>query len=49
MQDKRDDGRTDAIEDAVDAFQVAEMYEERAKRGDNQKVRQNRGSSPVMC
>ena len=41
MQDEGDDGRTDAIEDAAHAFQVAEMHEERAERRHDQKIRQD--------
>ena len=45
MQDERDDGGADAIEDAVHALQVAEMHKERAKRRHDQEIRQDEGPS----
>ena len=45
MQDERDDGGTDTVEDAAYAFQVAEMDEQRAERRHDQEIRQDEGPS----
>ena len=43
MQDQRDDGRADAVEDGRYRLEVAEIDVERAECGDDDEVRQDEG------